>query len=222
MRPVVLIHSTGQGAAGWARVVDALADRRIAAHAVELPDDPLLVAAEFAQLVRDQVTVDQPPVVLAHSGSGPLLPTTARLLDAAHQVWLAAWVPAPGVSFAEDARANLREAFDPDWPGKDPITDDEVASHFLYHDCDAATLRWALSTRRSFYPAAVFDELLGLAPEIPATYILATDDRTIQPMWQRRLARERLGVEPVELNSGHCPNVSRPDELAELIARCCG
>ncbi len=31
------------------------------------------------------------------------------------------------------------------------------------------------------------------------------------------MARERLGVEPVELASGHCPNVSQPDRLAALL-----
>jgi hypothetical protein len=31
------------------------------------------------------------------------------------------------------------------------------------------------------------------------------------------MARERLGVEPIELPSGHCPNVSRPDQLAEIL-----
>lgn len=222
MSDVVLIHSTGQGAAGWARVVRALARRSIQAHAVELPDDPSLHVADFAQLVRHQVGSVSKAVVLAHSGSGPLLPSTARLLGAAHQVWLAAWVPASGASFTEDARTNLREAFDPGWVGKDPIADDQVARDYLYHDCDAATLRWALSTRRSFYPVTAFDEVLSLAPEIPATYIVATEDRTIRPAWQRRLARERLAVEPVELHAGHCPNVSRPEQLADLIAACCG
>jgi hypothetical protein len=32
-----------------------------------------------------------------------------------------------------------------------------------------------------------------------------------------RAARERLGVEPVELAAGHCPHVSRPAELAALL-----
>ena len=217
MRDVVLIHSTGQGAAGWDLVVRELAERGLTSHAVELPDDDSLVADGFARLVRNQVGPLVSPVVLAHSGSGPLLPATARLLDASHQVWLAAWVPAAHASFAEDVRAHLDEAFGPGWVGQDPITDDAAAEHFLYHDCDEAGLRWALSTRRPFYPAAAYDERLAPAPEIPSTYIVATQDRAIRPEWQRRLARERLAVEPVEIDSGHCPNVSQPGRLAELL-----
>jgi Alpha/beta hydrolase family len=214
---VVLIHSTGQGAAGWERVVHALADRGQTAHAVELPSDPDLLAADYAELIRRQVGVAAAPVVLAHSGAGPLLPATARALDARHQVWLAAWVPDPGASFVEDTSRHARAAFNPDWIGKDPTEDDAVAAAFLYHDADTTTLAWALSTRRPFLPLGVYGQRLPLAPEIPSTYVVATSDRTIRPEWQRRMARERLGVEPIELPSGHCPNVSQPARLAEIL-----
>ena len=214
---VVLLHSTGQGAAGWARVVAALAERGHAAHAPELPSDPGLLAADYAERIRRHVGPVAAPIVLAHSGAGPLLPAAARALGASRQVWLAAWVPDPEASFAEDAGRHAGAAFNPDWVGKDPTTDDAVAAAFLYHDCDQATLRWALSTRRLFLPRGVYGERLPLAPEIPSTYIVAARDRTIRPAWQRRMARERLGVEPVEIPAGHCPNVSRPERLAELI-----
>jgi Alpha/beta hydrolase family len=214
---VVLIHSTGQGAAGWERVVRALADRGQTAHAVELPSNPDLLAAGYAELIRRQVGVVAAPVVLAHSGAGPLLPTAARALDARHQVWLAAWVPDPGASFVEDTNRHARAAFNPDWIGKDPTEDDAVAAAFLYHDADTTTLAWALSARRLFLPLGVYSQRLPLAPEIPSTYVVATSDRTIRPEWQRRMARERLGVEPIEIPSGHCPNVSQPDRLAEIL-----
>jgi hypothetical protein len=215
---VVLIHSTGQGAAGWERVVQALTRRGQTAHVVELPSDPDLLAADYAGLIRRHVGAVAAPIVLAHSGAGPLLPAAARALQACHQVWLAAWVPDPEASFFEEIDRHPRAAFHPDWIGKDPIEDDAVAAAFLYHDCDEATLEWALSTRRLFLPLGVYGQRLSLAPEIPSTYIVAAHDRTIRPEWQRRMARERLGVEPLEIPSGHCPNVSRPDRLAELLA----
>lgn len=215
---VVLIHSTGQGAAGWECVVQALTRRGQTAHVVELPSDPDLLAAGYAALIRRHVGAVAAPIVLAHSGAGPLLPAAARALQACHQVWLAAWVPDPEASFFEEIDRHRRAAFHPDWIGKDPIEDDAVAAAFLYHDCDEATLEWALSTRRLFLPLGVYGQRLSLAPEIPSTYIVAAHDRTIRPGWQRRMARERLGVEPLEIPSGHCPNVSRPDRLAELLA----
>lgn len=157
------------------------------------------------------------PVVVAHSGSGVLLPAAARKLDARHQVWLAAWVPDPRASFTEEIAQHAESAFNPDWIGKDPTTDATVATSFLYHDCDQQTLQWALTTRRLFLPLAAFSEHISLNSETPSTYIVATDDRTIRPDWQRRMARERLRVEPIEIPSGHCPNVSQPDLLADLL-----
>jgi Alpha/beta hydrolase family len=217
MTDVVLIHSTGQGAAGWERVVRALGERGWTAHAVELPSAPELLAGDYAELIRRQVGAVAAPVVLAHSGAGPLLPAAARALVASRQVWLAAWVPDPEASFLEDTGRNLEEAFDPGWVGKDPTEDAAAAAAFLYHDCDDATLTWALSTRRLFLPRGVYGERIALAPEVPSTYVVAARDRTIRPEWQRRMARERLGVDPVELPTGHCPNVSQPDRLAELL-----
>ena len=213
----VLIHSTGQGAAGWDRLVRSLADRGSTAQAVELPSDPDLSAAGYAELIRRQVGAVATPIVLAHSGSGPLRPVAARALDARHQIWLAAWVPQPDATFAEEVGADAEVAFNPNWIGKDPIEDDAVAAGFLYHDCDKGSLEWALSTRRLFVPRAVYDERISLTPEIPSTYIVAGNDRTIRPEWQRQMARERLGVEPIEIPTGHCPNVSLPDGLAEIL-----
>jgi hypothetical protein len=221
-RSFVLIHSTGQGASGWDRLVEALGRRGSRAHAIELPSDPDLLAADYAELVRRQVGARVAPIVLVHSGSGPLLPATARALNARHQVWLAAWVPDPAASFVEDVDAHKDSAFNPDWIGKDPVQDDSVAATFVYHDCDAATLEWALATRRPFLPRAVYRQRISLAREIESTYIVASDDRTIRPEWQRRMARDRLGVDPVEIPTGHCPNVSRPDWLAEILVEIAG
>jgi pimeloyl-ACP methyl ester carboxylesterase len=219
MTDFLLIHSTGQSARGWDRLIGELAARGARAHAVDLPNDrPELVADDYARFLTDRFRELDEPIVLAHSGSGPLLPAAATALGAQRQVWLAAWVPHPSLSFMDDARAHKDEAFDPGWIGRDPTVDDEAAIHFVYHDCDRETLAWALTTRRPFFPEAVYDEPIALAPTIPSTYIVALDDRTIRPGWQRAMALERLGVEPIELPGGHCPNVSRPAELAEMLA----
>jgi pimeloyl-ACP methyl ester carboxylesterase len=71
--------------------------------------------------------------------------------------------------------------------------------------------------RRLFLPRAVYDERISLAAEIPSTYIVATEDRTIRPEWQGRMASERLGVDPIEIASGHCPSVLQPEPLAQIL-----
>ena len=219
MPDFVLIHSTGQSARGWDRLIKELEALGGRAHAVDLPnDEPDLLARDYASALADRYGDLDKPVVVAHSGSGPLLPAVASVLDARRQVWLAAWVPHPSLSFLADAGAHKTEAFNPDWLGRDPTVDDEAAIHFVYHDCDAETQAWALTTRRPFFPEAAYNETIALETAIPSTYILALEDRTIRPAWQRKMALERLGIEPVELPGGHCPNVSRPRQLAEILA----
>ena len=41
----------------------------------------------------------------------------------------------------------------------------------------------------------------------------------VSPSWSRRVARERLGVEPVELPSGHFPMITHPEPLADALAQ---
>ena len=54
-------------------------------------------------------------------------------------------------------------------------------------------------------------------PDVPATYILMTDDRSVNPEWSRAVARGRLGADLVELPGGHSPFYGRPAELADVL-----
>lgn len=184
---------------------------------VDFPtDQPELSAAEYARIAAEQVDADN-PVVVAHSGAGLLVPAVAAAVGARRAVWLAAAVPGP-VSFRDEVQDHGDEMATTEWRGAGPeLLDDPVAAaYFLFHDCDLATVRWALTTRRLFYPAAVYDERLsgGLPPSI---FVLPTADRTLRPTWLAHTARKRLGVEPVEIDAGHCPHVSVPDRVAEII-----
>ncbi len=63
--------------------------------------------------------------------------------------------------------------------------------------------------------------VLGLKPtslNVPASYIFCREDRTVRSEWARKAARERLGAAAIELPGGHCPPVSRPGELADVLA----
>jgi pimeloyl-ACP methyl ester carboxylesterase len=186
---------------------------------VDLPtDQPDLLPDDYAKVIRRQVEGVIAPVVVAHSGSGVLLPAAARALDARHQVWLAAWVPDPKASLVEEVAART-DAFNPDWLGKDPTSDPGIAAEFLFHDCDPERLDWALTTLRLFLPRAAYEHRVVLADDVPSTYILSSLDRTIRPGWQRRVARERLKIEALEIPVGHCAHVSRPDAVADILVR---
>ena len=156
-------------------------------------------------------------VCVAHSAAGMFLPLLATIWPPRRMVFLAALIPRPGVSIIEQYRADP-SMFQPGWVGKDPMNDD-VALEFVYHDCPRDRMDWALSTRLSFHAKRAMEEPSPLAawPSIPAAYIVCADDRTLSPAWQRKAAREWLGIEPFELPGGHCPNVSRPEALADIL-----
>ena len=224
----VLLHGTAQSSTGWERLVGALASRGHRALPVDFPvDRPDLRAADYAGIAADQVGgVADRPVVVAHSGAGLLLPAVADRLGAGHLVWLAAAVPDfdGGSSFAEQIERSGSELAHEEWRlyGRQATEDPVVAAYFGFHDCDLPTVQWALTTMRLFYPAAVYAEHPLARPERPSTYVLPRQDRTLRPEWMGKVARARLGVEPVEIDGGHFPHVSRPDLLADILEHCRG
>jgi pimeloyl-ACP methyl ester carboxylesterase len=55
-------------------------------------------------------------------------------------------------------------------------------------------------------------------PDVPSNYIYCRDDRTINPRWWCQVARRRLNSEPIGVDSGHCPHMSHPAELADVLS----
>ena len=54
-------------------------------------------------------------------------------------------------------------------------------------------------------------------PDVPTKVLLCRDDRMFPADFQRRVARERLGIEPDEMDGGHYIALSRPAELAKRL-----
>jgi pimeloyl-ACP methyl ester carboxylesterase len=217
---LVLVHGTTQGPRGWDRLAAALEARGHRSVAVDLIEDPEQGVEHYVAAAVRQVPPDvDAPVVVAHSGAGTLLPGIARALGARRQVWLAAYIPDGGRSMLDEVRTAPTEVFNPEWPGRDPTADPVLATYFLFHDCDLSTLRWALTTVRRFSPPRLTQEVVPLVTAIPSTYVVAARDRALRPEWCRTQARARLGAEVVEIDAGHCPHVSRPDELAAILDR---
>jgi pimeloyl-ACP methyl ester carboxylesterase len=54
-------------------------------------------------------------------------------------------------------------------------------------------------------------------PDVPTRVLICRDDHLLPPRFLRRVARERLGVTPDEIDGGHTPALSRPRELADRL-----
>jgi pimeloyl-ACP methyl ester carboxylesterase len=49
-------------------------------------------------------------------------------------------------------------------------------------------------------------------------YVLGREDAVFNPAWSRRAARDRLRVEPVELEGGHFVPLTAPGAVADALA----
>ncbi len=218
-----LIHGGAHGPSGC--LLTRELERR--GHRVLCPALPLdrsdVEAALYVDSILDalgKVGHDADTTLVAHSSSGMFLPLVAGRCKPSRMVFLAALVPRPGVSIMDQFRDDPA-MFNPAWIGKNPMQDDEAALEFVFHDCPSERLAWALSTRVFFYPKRALQVPCpsNTWASVPAAYIACAEDRTIAPAWQRRVAREWLGVDAVELPSGHCPQICRPEALAASLER---
>jgi pimeloyl-ACP methyl ester carboxylesterase len=216
-----LVHGSTQNASGWNLLVPELRKHGHEVVAPELPkNEPDAGATRYAEVIAASIpSAREDVVVVAHSASGLFLPLVPEKRRIRRLVFLAAVIPQIGKSLRDQFNED-KEILNPEWLGKDPTKDRTVADKFLFHDCSPEIRDWAWTTMSLTFARQAMLEVCPLRawPEAPSSYIVCSQDRTIQPSWARRVARERLGIAALELPGGHCPHVSRPKELAEMLA----
>jgi pimeloyl-ACP methyl ester carboxylesterase len=217
-----LVHGSTQDARCWDLLVPELDKYGHRAVRAELPTDETRADINlYAEIILKSIPDTSDDVtIVGHSASGYFLPLVAAQRPLKRIVFLAAMVPQIGISFLDQFRADPA-MFRPDWIGKDPGRDDAAAIYFLFHDCSPEVAQLALTTRIRLPPEKVASEAYPLQqwPSVASSYIMCSEDRTITPEWSRWAARERLGVQAIEISSGHCPYLSRPAELANVLSR---
>jgi pimeloyl-ACP methyl ester carboxylesterase len=189
-------------------------------------DEPAASGTRYAEVIAQALDDASDDVVLVgHSASGMFIPLVPVLRPVRRLVYLAALIPKPGASIRDQLTADP-DMLNPEWvatcrAGNDPSTNDEVAIKFLFHDCESEAITLGLTTRMRMYAERAMTEVFPLEalPEVPSSYIVCSDDRTISPDWSRRTARERLGIEAIELLGGHCPYLSSPLQLADVLIK---
>jgi pimeloyl-ACP methyl ester carboxylesterase len=162
--------------------------------------------------------------VVGHSLGGLTAPLVAAARPVRRLVLLAALLPQPGRSLADQLRADRDtltlprgEALVVDDARRSVWTDPEAAARHLYSDCDPVTAAGAYARLR---PQAATPQVrpwpLAAWPDVPAEYLLCTADRTVSPGYGARAAAA-LGLPVRELPGGHSPMLSRPAELAARL-----
>jgi pimeloyl-ACP methyl ester carboxylesterase len=93
-----------------------------------------------------------------------------------------------------------------------------TASEMFFSDAPPEVAMWA-SARLRPQAYRFMGEITPLDawPEVPVASIVCRADRAVNIEWARAAARDRLGVEAVELDGGHSPFLTRPAELAGVL-----
>ena len=89
----------------------------------------------------------------------------------------------------------------------------------FFHDVPEAVRDEAFSQPEPPQSDTPFDQVWPLDgwPDVPTRVIQGSDDRCFPLEFQRRIARERLGVEVETMPGGHLMALSRPEELAARL-----
>lgn len=88
----------------------------------------------------------------------------------------------------------------------------------MYPRLDPETARALAARLRATAPAAG-EFPLELPPDLPTALIYAADDEFFEPDYERFIARELLGIEPIEIPGGHFPMAEDPERLADVLDR---
>ncbi|MDM7832523.1 alpha/beta fold hydrolase [Cellulomonas edaphi] len=217
--PIVLVP--GAGGAGWYwHLVEAdLRAQGFDAFAVDLPTgDDARGLAEYADTVAEAIGGRGPVVIAAQSLGGFVAPLVARRVPTRMIVLVSAMVPLPGETPGEwsdavgSTQARLDAAARGGWS---PEFDDSFFTHDLPEDlARAMTLHDGPQSEAVFAQPCAFDAW----PDVPVHAITGCDDRIFPIDLQRRVTRERLGIEPDVVAGGHLATLSHPGEIAALIA----
>ena len=219
MSVFVLIPGAGGVAWYWHRVVPELQARGHEAVAVDLPGaDESAGLPEYTDAVVAAIGDHDDVVVVAQSMGGFTAPMACTRTQAGLLVLVNAMIPLPGETpgqwwgdtGSEAARVAAAEA-------GGYTTEFDLAAYFL-HDVPAEVAAAGAAHERPEADIA-FSQPCDIErwPDVPTRVLAAAEDRFFPLEFQRRVARERLGITADEVSGGHLVALSHPVDLVDRL-----
>jgi pimeloyl-ACP methyl ester carboxylesterase len=226
MAPAASTYALVPGGGGdpweWHRLVPELEARGQEALAIRLPaEDDAAGWSAYADAVIDAIGDRTDVIVVAASMGGFTAPIvcTRRVVDLL--VLLNAMIPLPGETFnawwSNTELGEARRAYHASI-GLTPAEAEDDAVVY-YHDLPAELSAEAQARTWQEQSTTPLHEHWPLTawPDTPTRVLAARLDRMFPLDFQRRVARERLGLEVDEIDGGHMVALSHPGELADRL-----
>ena len=210
MSSFISISGAGSDPWYWHLLASELRARGHDFVAVDLPtEDDAAGLPEYADAVAEAIGDRERIVLVAHSFGGFTAPLVCERVTVDLLVLLQAMVPTPGEPPGE-WWANTGYA------GAGAGDPSDLATWF--HDVPDAlaeeTMRHEVGQSGTPMDAPWPLEAM---PDVPTRFLLCSEDRFFPAPFMRRVVRERLGIVPDEIATGHMPMLARPGELADRL-----
>lgn len=215
---VVIVHGAFADGSDWAKVVPLLQAEGIKVTVVQTPLTSL--ADDVAATQRVLNNQDNDVVLVGHSWGGTVISQAGTDKKVRGLVYVAAFAPDAGQASKElgkdyPAPSGVSEIA-PDNNGYLYMTPKGMATGFAQDLPPEQTA--VMAATQGPIRASAFDDKTTAAAwrNKPTWFVVAREDRMIQPDLQRALAK-KIGAQVTEVEASHVPQQSRPADVAKVI-----
>lgn len=216
-----MVSGAGSDSWFWHLVAAGLRERGHEVVTPDLPtDDDSAGLAEYVDAIESAIGDRDDLVVVAQSMGALYAPVVASRRKVERLVLVAPMIPAPGETGGEwwdntDQGEAMRERAKLE--GRDPDAEFDPLEVFLHDVPPEVAEESARHVRdQSARPFADAWPLIEW-PNVETRVIAGRYDRLFPLEFVQRISRERLGIEPDVVDSGHLPALARPEELVGLL-----
>jgi pimeloyl-ACP methyl ester carboxylesterase len=202
----------------WSRVAPLLEAAGHEAIAVDLPgDDETAGLSRYAELVVEAIGPRSDVVLVAGSLGGFTAPLVCEQVPVRELVLVNAMIPTPGET-ASEWWAHTGATAAQDQAARDGGYGPFAVDTYFMHDVDPG-----VAAEGERHPASESDIAFGSACDFEAwqvnriRVVAGRDDRFFPVQLQRRVARDRLGVEADVIPGGHLLPLAQPKLVSDYL-----
>jgi pimeloyl-ACP methyl ester carboxylesterase len=216
IKNVVLVHGAFADGSGWEAVAKILEKD---GYTVSVAQPPETSYAEDVKNAKAAIAaMDGSVVLVGHSYGGSIITEAGNDPKVTALVYIAAFAPDEGESCAsiEQALPQASKAFKPDSNGNWWIEQAHFAADFAA-DVPPAVSHFMAVSQVPISTDSFTHKVSNPAWKTkPSWYMVATEDRSINPDQERMMAK-RAHAKSVEVKASHVAYMSHPKEAAKLI-----